>query len=308
MSTSIRISSLNDLPVVSLEDFIPIVKSGSSDILTTYKTTVSSFNDFIAVSGSVISASWASSSLSSSYLNGPHTGSTFGTASWAKNAISASWAPAPISASWASSSISSSYLNGPHTGSTFGTASWSVSSSYAMDGLGARVVPGESYDISCSWASSSISASYLNGPHTGSTFGTASWAVSSSYAITSSYANTASYLNAGSSGPTGPYWIPEYAFYYRNNLASLTATVESVYMPSFGIPLGASSVILWYDVMLGSYNPTIKINDYYLVNGTLPVVGIEMHERIFPIDALGYLSISVSSLTYVALWVKAYFK
>jgi hypothetical protein len=60
--------------------------------------------------------------LSASFLNGPHTGSTFGTASWASTAIlatsinfvpnsstTATSSTQATSASWASSSISSSY-------------------------------------------------------------------------------------------------------------------------------------------------------------------------------------------------------
>jgi len=119
----------------------------STSISTSFATTASFTitSSFSVVSFYDISSSYASSSTSSSFLNGPHTGSTFGTASWA---VSASWSPVPISASWASASISSSFLNGPHTGSQFGTSSWAVSSSWAP-------VP-----ISASWASSSISSSY----------------------------------------------------------------------------------------------------------------------------------------------------
>jgi hypothetical protein len=68
-----------------------------------------------------MTASYASSSISASFLNGPHTGSQFGTSSWA---VSASWASQSISASyslvtvtttsasWASQSLSSSYVGG----------------------------------------------------------------------------------------------------------------------------------------------------------------------------------------------------
>ena len=123
-------------------------------------------------SASVVSCSWASSSISSSYsdtasyvMNGGGSGLTTGstyqiTSSWA---ISSSWASqslSSVSSSWASSSISSSYLSGSHTGSTFGTASWAVSASWSPAGGG--ITPGGSYNISASWASQSLSASYLN--------------------------------------------------------------------------------------------------------------------------------------------------
>jgi len=186
------------------------------------------------------SASFASSSISSSYavnatnaltssfLNGPHTGSTFGTASWAIN-ISSSGITGNISSSniignivatssWATNAISSSFLNGSHTGSTFGTASWAanitssgivgnISSSNIVGNFSSSVIVGNfsSSNIVGNFSTSVIvgnlnataaTASFLNGPHTGSTFGTASWA--------SNLAGTASWAaNITSSGIVG---------------------------------------------------------------------------------------------------------
>jgi len=92
MSYSIPISELNELAYVTEDDFMPIVDSGS---LTTYKTSVKSFKNYFAASGSVLSASWASASISSSYSRNADTASYLYprlyemTASWA---ISSSYA------------------------------------------------------------------------------------------------------------------------------------------------------------------------------------------------------------------------
>lgn len=73
--SSIRISQLNSFTTIKDEDFIPLVDSSS---LTTYRVTVIAFNDWLADSGSAVSASYA--------LN-------------ADNAVSASWASSSISSS-----------------------------------------------------------------------------------------------------------------------------------------------------------------------------------------------------------------
>jgi hypothetical protein len=69
------------------------------------------------------------------------------------------------------------------TGSLLGTSSYALSASWAPSNGG--VTPGGSYNISASWASSSISASYAPGStpatYTSSLFGTASWAISASW-------------------------------------------------------------------------------------------------------------------------------
>ena len=78
------------------------------------------------------------------------------------------------------------------------TASWANLASQSMASISSSFVPRSLFADSASWASSSISSSFLNGPHTGSTFGTASWAINvvnsgSVSAFTSSV--TASFLN-----------------------------------------------------------------------------------------------------------------
>ena len=126
------------------------------------------FNNEVFVSGSVIANSF--------------TGSLFGTASYANNAVTASYALT------ASIATTSSYAT---------TASYSVSSSYATT---ASYSVSSSYATTASYVLNAVSASYAT---------TASYSVSSSYATTasyvlnavsSSYATTASYvLNAVSS-------------------------------------------------------------------------------------------------------------
>ena len=178
MSTNIRISSLDYLSVVNTGDFIPIVKSGSGAVLTTYKTPISSINNFMSVSGSSLSSSFSVFSVSSSYLNGIATASLFGTSSWAVSSSHADWSSntdtssfsafsnrsgTSISSSWASSSISSSHSNTSNTASYFDVSTSPISFAATA--------------TSASWASSSISASIaqtasflLNSPGGAGTF------------------------------------------------------------------------------------------------------------------------------------------
>ena len=147
------------------------------------------------------SASWASSSLSSSFaLTGPFTtlftSSTYEiTSSWANNSIN---------------STSSSFLNGNATASLFGTSSDAVSSSYAITasfslnagGSGTTLFTGSTYEITSSWALNAVSASFATTflSITQSTVVSASWA---SQSLSSSFSQTASFaLNAGASTGT----------------------------------------------------------------------------------------------------------
>lgn len=109
ISGSIKISELSPISNIAFEDFFPLDKSSS---LTTYRANFSVLNGLMSSSGSVLSASWASSSISSSYS---FTASYLVSASYAFTASyvrSASFSNASlisISSSWASSSVSSSY-------------------------------------------------------------------------------------------------------------------------------------------------------------------------------------------------------
>jgi hypothetical protein len=126
-------------------------------------------------------------------FTGSHIGNTVGTASWATNAItasyitssniigivtsasfatSASWSPVQISGSWASSSFSSSYalsasnsltasyITASRVVGTIISASYALTASYAAS-ANATLTTGASYNITSSWATSSLTASYL---------------------------------------------------------------------------------------------------------------------------------------------------
>lgn len=103
-----------------------------------------------------------------------------GTASWANNAISASWSPpsgvtaVAISASWASSSLSASRAD---------SASISVTASY---------LPVNLYQITSSWAQRASSSFFSNFASQAGTAGTASFAYSSSW---SDYGGSSSYAS-----------------------------------------------------------------------------------------------------------------
>lgn len=110
MSTSIPISKLNETLYVTKDDLVAIVDSGS---LTTFKATVETVNDFFSTSGSALSSSWATNSISVSYALNADTASYCYpdreyemTASWA---ISSSYAR---TASLAVNSLTASRLEG----------------------------------------------------------------------------------------------------------------------------------------------------------------------------------------------------
>lgn len=137
---SIKISELDALSSIVAADFFPLVSSGS---LTTYRVNITTLNNWFRVSGSCLSASWASASIN------------------ATQAVSASWASASISAirsissSWASASISSSYALSASAGLM------SVSSSFASTAVSASYAPfTQTVQVSSSWASASLSSSY----------------------------------------------------------------------------------------------------------------------------------------------------
>lgn len=171
MSTSIPISGLNDFQQISGVDFIPLVDSSS---LTTYRSSVNELNGWMSISGSVLSASQASSSISASYAPEKattlFTGSIYQiTSSWSKNSLTAS------------SLFNIIYV---------ATSSWTITSSFSQKSELSNtasyvnfLLPGNtpliaSSSISSSWASQSLNSFS---------------AATSSYAITSSFARTASF-------------------------------------------------------------------------------------------------------------------
>jgi len=88
MPNSITISGLNELTYVTGDDFLAFVDSGS---LTTFRVSVNTLKNYFASSGSVLSASFASQSISASYTVNADTASYLYprlylmTASWASN-------------------------------------------------------------------------------------------------------------------------------------------------------------------------------------------------------------------------------
>jgi len=143
-------------------------------------------NDFDYTASVSITSSY---SVSSSWAPGSatYTSSLFGTASWAVNALTASYAVTTSfvhveteSSSFASSSISSSYAF---------TASFALNS-----GGGTGVVAGGSYNISASWASSSLSASYVSESVMGKSVYQIQYITSASYAALSPPVATTVYI------------------------------------------------------------------------------------------------------------------
>lgn len=137
---SIKISELDILATVAAVDFFPLVQSGS---VTTFKVNVATLNNWWAISGSALSASWASASLISTQTI---------SASWASQSLNSKFS---ISASWASSSISASYAF------SASSALRGVSASYAFASTSASYAPfTQIIQPSASWASASLSSSY----------------------------------------------------------------------------------------------------------------------------------------------------
>lgn len=154
--SSIRISGLVNLPVITADDFFPIVDSGS---LTTYRTPVQSVADFIAASGSASFALTARSSsyaLSSSWSNrsGTSASSSFlifpnnSTASFSLVSISSSLT---ISSSFASKSVTSSF-------SQFSLSS--LSASFATNAISSSRAITSSFSTTSSFSQNAFTSSY----------------------------------------------------------------------------------------------------------------------------------------------------
>ncbi len=153
---SVKISELTPLSIVSDLDFFPLVQSSS---MTTYQADILTLNGWFRVSGSAVSASWASASLSSSNAR---TSSYAFTASSALNSVTASYA---ISASIAFNSVSASFAlsaSNAKTASFALSASNSTTASFAFNCDTASFVNLQLQQtvLSASWASQSLSASW----------------------------------------------------------------------------------------------------------------------------------------------------
>lgn len=137
---SIKISELDALTFLVDADFFPLVQSGS---LTTYRVNLTTLNNWFRVSGSVLSASWASRSLDASQAT---------SASWASASLTSLQS---ISASWASASISASYAR------SASRSEQTLSSSFANVAISASYAPfSQEFQASSSWASQSLSSSF----------------------------------------------------------------------------------------------------------------------------------------------------
>ena len=161
---NVKISGLNDLLTVSGDDLLVFTDSGS---LTTFRTPVSSINTYFSLSGSSISSSWASSSLT---------------------ADSASFNE---SASYSHKSSVGNFLYYDGTNPN-GTASYVLSSSVSLTSSYVSFASASRYSITTSFTRQAITASTV----ATSSFAQLTQAVlSASTAVTTSLADTASYID-----------------------------------------------------------------------------------------------------------------
>ena len=183
----------------------------------------------------------------------------FGTASWAINSISASYAPGnpSISASYA---LTASYA----PGSPSVSASYSLTSSYSVNG-GFTLTTGSTYPITSSWSINSLTTSYAL---------SASYSTTSSYSNSSSYSLSASYaLNGGSGGTT----LTTGSTYPITSSWSLTSsyTKSASYSPNLfpdikdvaGLSVGIFQTVPQYALDVGGAVGNSGTNDYLINYG-----------------------------------------
>lgn len=242
MATSIRISSLDVLPVIKSSDFIPIVQSGSAALLTTYRTPISAINGFLSVSGSVLSASWASSSISSSYsklsdsasylyptIIYKATASVSISSSYSSFALTSSLSNMSISASHAILSDSASYL--------FPTILYRTTSSWSANSVNSN------FSISSSWASQSLSSSFSTSASyskSGSFSSNSNNSVSSSYALTAASVIT-THGNTVFLNPTQSILSGSGAYPFNGDTTIFTWRTYNV---SASVPQSSSAILL----------------------------------------------------------------
>jgi hypothetical protein len=217
--SNIRVSQLENLTILTSDDFMPIVDSSS---LVTNHASIQVVGDWMAANGS---SSYSNNSLSSSYsLIGGYTllspssslsktSSYTSLAYYAANIPSITFISYSLSSSWTSASISSSY---------------SLSSSYSN-----FPVPNISYSITSSWVSSSLSSSFSP---------TASCFISASVSDTASFiSNTlnlpqftkaiGNFVGKAVTGGGGSY----YNTFLQLNQCSNIASIVALPIISFGI-------------------------------------------------------------------------
>jgi hypothetical protein len=159
------------------------------------------------------------------------TGSLFGTASWANNTISSSYA---LSASQAQNAVSASYVLNAVSASYALSASNAQTASYVLNAVSASFATTASYALSASQAQNAVTASYVLNAVSSSFASTASFvqnAVSASFASTASLARnalTASFVTASNVfGPFGSNSVISASF------ASTASFVQNAVSASF---------------------------------------------------------------------------
>jgi len=249
------------------------LETGSTYPITSSWSVSASWAPMPEVSGAE-SASWASSSISSSYSENS------ATASYISGSISFNgkedgyfpqWVDNTLSAtSSLQYSASALYLDGG-TGNLIGTSSWAISASYAPnDGADTILTTGSTYPITSSWSVSASWAPSTGGGgttlETGSTYPiTASWA---QYALTASYidiipsgstesasyAETASYaLNAGGGSSTQTLQLPVYSAKMSGSAINAADTNWELRFPT-----GSSPSAIWQFRMPDNYSSNLK--------------------------------------------------
>ena len=209
-------------------------------------------------------------------FSGSFTGNLIGTASWATNTLTASFLPVgtyAITASWAQSAsqaITASYVTGSIHNSTNPalSASYALSASQTTNALTASFLPVGTYQITSSWANNASTASYVV------TAQTASYVLS---AISSSYAATASLLLGSVQNATSASYAATASFVrgagtviYGNNNAATIASGITTYL-SFGMTSATSATEGQRQVPIGLAG-TLR-NLYIITNNTAPVGG-----------------------------------
>ena len=283
----------------AVSDIRYLLAGASGSLLSSsYATTASYALNGGNNNGSTVSASWASSSISASYVPNLYPVTTVASASWASQSLSASFASnayavAPVfynsennnyyglsiignngseviqvnsvtynSQSGVFSNVSSSYattasyaLNGGNNNGSTVSASWASSS------ISASYVP-NLYPVtsvaSSSWSSASFSSSYALNSSTASyitssnVYGTVSSSISSSWAsssISSSYAlnsSTASYITAS-----------KVIGVVNNSIYAQTASYTNIADSASFLKLWDSGLSSW--VTITSYNGSLTI-------------------------------------------------
>jgi len=139
-------------------------------------------------------SSWARNAVTASFVTLAQTASFVATASWARNAITASFVTNAQTASYVLNAVSASFVTNAATASFVTlaqTASYvetAQTASYVLQAISSSFATTASFVATASWAQNAITASYI----TGSVFSSTNPALSASYALTASFA-----LNAG---------------------------------------------------------------------------------------------------------------